>query len=464
MPADAQTEKSTRSAWRGVVLRVPIAVILLVVAVRAALPDQDADLLDVLRGAWQSSAAIAWLWAGVAFLLFALNLAVGAKRFQLMLRGAGLEARWLPLFRAYLVATFFNTVLPGGVMGDVYRVWDARVDGGRGSAIFGVVVLERLLGLSALGCLALVAAPLILANPETSTLATRLIAFSILLVVTPLIALLPVSARILQRLSTRLHGLPGRIVERIENALEAVAELRRQPRLVLISFALSMLCQWLPVGAVYALSIPLATDVPWYWYAAIVPFVTLMSMLPVTIGGTGIREYLFVALFGAVGMAPGVALALSLCILALTLVWAGIGLATFAMGAQAASVGQHVVAEGAAAPRRTLRAKEVGGGEDPALVELGDLVVGQVGDRQHVPGEAPLLEIAPHGARSCAAAAGAERRRRPGRRFRPHRPWPCRRGSGRRRGCRGSTYRARPRSWWRSSAPPAPRSGLAGRG
>jgi len=101
---------------------------------------------------------------------------------------------------------------------------------------------------------------------------------------------------------------------------------------VLISFGLSMACQWLPVGAIYALSMPLATDIAWYWYAAIIPFVTLMSMLPITIGGTGVREYLFVVLFGAVGMVPGVALALSLCTLGLTLAWAAIGFATFAAG------------------------------------------------------------------------------------------------------------------------------------
>ena len=62
------------------------------------------------------------------------------------------------------------------------------------------------------------------------------------------------------------------------------------------------------------------------------PFVTLVSLLPISIGGTGVREVLYVSLFGAVGMSADVALALSLSVLAAALVWGGVGLAVFAAG------------------------------------------------------------------------------------------------------------------------------------
>ena len=84
--------------------------------------------------------------------------------------------------------------------------------------------------------------------------------------------------------------------------------------------------------AIGVLAIPLAAWVPWYWFAVIVPFVTLVSLLPISIGGTGVREVLYVSLFGAVGMRADVALALSLSVLAAALIWGGIGLAVFAVG------------------------------------------------------------------------------------------------------------------------------------
>ena len=102
------------------------------------------------------------------------------------------------------------------------------------------------------------------------------------------------------------------------------------------SFALSVLNQGLPVAAVAALAVPLDSQVGWYWIAVIVPFVTLASLLPISIGGTGVRELLFVALFGALGMRAEVALALSFSTLAAALVWGGVGLLLFAIGRGAA--------------------------------------------------------------------------------------------------------------------------------
>ena len=58
----------------------------------------------------------------------------------------------------------------------------------------------------------------------------------------------------------------------------------------------------------------------------------IASLLPISIGGTGVREALFVALFGAVGMRAEVALALSLSTLGVALGWGLLGLALFAAG------------------------------------------------------------------------------------------------------------------------------------
>ena len=64
----------------------------------------------------------------------------------------------------------------------------------------------------------------------------------------------------------------------------------------------------------------------------IVPLVTLVTLIPVSIGGAGLREWLYVELFGALGMRAEVALSLSLSVFATTLVWGFVGLALFAWG------------------------------------------------------------------------------------------------------------------------------------
>ena len=107
-----------------------------------------------------------------------------------------------------------------------------------------------------------------------------------------------------------------------------------------------LVAQALPVLAVYALAAPLDTELALQWYAVIVPFVTLVALVPISIGGAGVREYLYVTLFGAVGMRSEVALSLSLSVFAASLVWSAVGFVLFALGRRGES--RHAVRPGSA--------------------------------------------------------------------------------------------------------------------
>jgi uncharacterized protein (TIRG00374 family) len=257
------------------------------------------------------------------------SFAVGTLRFQILLRGGGLPSRWPVLLRAYLVASYFNTVLPGAILGDAYRVWDVRADTGRGSEALGLVIVERLLSLAALGSIGLLAAPAIPLADEDAYLAWILVGLSGTFLLGTVAALHPAANRLLRRASALL---PTRLAEAANRALGAVTGLSRRPALLARAFLLSLVAQALPVLAVYVLATPLDTRVALHWYAVIVPFVTLVALVPISIGGAGLREYLYVNLFGAVGMRPEVALSLSLSVFAASLVWSGVGFALFALG------------------------------------------------------------------------------------------------------------------------------------
>jgi len=312
-------------------LRLAIAVGLLAVVFRIALPNAAPG------EAWYTPLERAWISPPLPWLLtaagaFGLSYLLGALRFQWLLQAAKIPARYAVLLRAYLIGNFFNLVLPGLILGDVYRFADARRDAGSGSAVLGLVVLERLLGFSALGIMALVAAPLLPADTAGTTLRASVAGLGILISVAPFLALTEPGRALFAAISRSLARVWPRAGEASIGALEAAATAASERGLLMRTFALSLANQWLPVGAVVALAVPLDHTVAWYWFAAIVPFVTLASLLPISIGGTGVREALFVALFGAVGMRAEVALALSLSTLGVALGWGLLGLALFAAG------------------------------------------------------------------------------------------------------------------------------------
>ena len=321
-----------RSALPGLLLRIGVAAALLALAFRLALPSDTFGLAGALAAAWTAGIATALVWFGLACAILGLSFVVGTWRFHLLLRGGGFVSEWPPLLRAYVVAGFFNIVLPGAILGDVYRVWDARRDFGRGSELLGLVALERLLSLAALGTIAILAAPALPLAEGDEHLAWLLVGLGGIFVLATLGALHPLPNRWLRRALSPLRRLSDTTAGRLDRALEAVLVVAGRPTVVLQAYLLSLLAQGLPVAGVFALSMPLDASVSWLWYPVIVPFVTLISLVPISIGGAGVRESLYVTFFGAVGMRAPVALTLSLSAFAASLVWGLIGLGLFTLG------------------------------------------------------------------------------------------------------------------------------------
>lgn len=316
-------------------LRLVCAGLLLAAVFRFALPEDQG--LDAVRGAFAVGGPALAGYIAAAFALFGSSFVVGTVRFSLLLRAAGIEIGFAVLFRALIVAGFFNLVLPGAILGDVYRVWDVRREAGEGAGALGVLVVERLLGFAALGAVGLLAAPWIPLEGDSASLAAALLLLCSGIAIGNGLALHPRGQAILLAMVAGLERAFPRFArhgaDRARRVLDATRRISQQGGTLRLAFLLSLVNQGLPVVAVYVLAQSLGGEpVAAFWFAVIVPFVTLMSLVPISLGGTGVREGLYVVLFGAVGMSAAAALALSLTLLATALVWAAIGLALFVLG------------------------------------------------------------------------------------------------------------------------------------
>jgi uncharacterized membrane protein YbhN (UPF0104 family) len=238
----------------------------------------------------------------IALALFACTVPVTAYRWYLLMHALGAEQPppFLATLRLTLVAGFYNSVLPGGVGGDVVRGAATREAFKNGSAAaLATVLVDRALGLA--GLLVLVSG-LTLVLPLDELIWLRYAGIAALLGVGALVGILFV----LDRVRQRLGGLPRRVLDRVPIP-RSVAPFAGAIALSVAAHALLALGGHTLLGS-------MAPSVHVFDSLTFIPIAAATAFLPFTVSGLGVRETAFVALFRTVGVDEGTALAASLSI------------------------------------------------------------------------------------------------------------------------------------------------------
>ncbi len=222
------------------------------------------------------------------------------------------------LFSLYMVGSFFNICLPGLVGGDAVKAFYLASDlrdekacppkaGRVGDALqhstapysvaFASVFMDRYVGLSGLLALGLLAYPF---GREALVSLSLVWAFPVIF-----LGFLTLSVALM------FFRLPGKL--RFLVTLSDYFHLYRSDRVLLAkTFLYSLGVQLLGFGAVYWLAHGLGLTISLLHIAVFLPLIILLTLLPVSISGLGVREGAFVFFFGALGLPPEKALALSL--------------------------------------------------------------------------------------------------------------------------------------------------------
>jgi uncharacterized membrane protein YbhN (UPF0104 family) len=270
--------------------------------------------LSALARSWGPRSALGV--AGAALLLLA-GQSVAALRWKLIL-GAG-SPPWTYLVRLYVIGGFFSLFLPTVVGGDLVRAAAAARGSGRAGGVVASVLLDRSLGVLAMAGYAVLG--ILLAPDPASRLGSGLrFRFSTGAVLAGLGLLLVagLAAALFVRRSARLR-------QAARDALAVAGGLARSPRLLVQAVALGFVVQGLYIVLWLVLARSTALPLPGLTLLVAVPIVTLAAMLPVTLGGLGVREGAWLLLLGGSGIPPEQTLAFSLLFFATNLVTGLVG-------------------------------------------------------------------------------------------------------------------------------------------
>ena len=243
-----------------------------------------------------------------AFLLFVISLVIRTCRWFVLLRGLALGVPFGRLVHLYFVGAFFNAFLPTGFGGDVVRALELSGDTNTSAAV-GTVLLDRMSGLLVLFAMGLIALPFTFTRLEPWLVGLLVgIAGGGLLAGALVLEgsfLRRITGRLPSVLSLRGEGFLAQVYAAVTGCgrravLEALG-------VSLVFNVVNVLVNWL---CGLAVGIPQGPG----FYFIVTPLISVTLLVPISISGLGVRDWVAVALFGSVGVNANTAAAMSLSI------------------------------------------------------------------------------------------------------------------------------------------------------
>lgn len=221
------------------------------------------------------------------------------------------------LFSIYMIGSFFNTYMPGIVGGDAVKAYylnrELHATGNTPIAqgqeeitpspvvAIASVFMDRYVGLSALLALGILAFPFGIGYLERAS------------VQWPVIWLVPAAAAVFIASSFLIFKF--RVGERLRFLFKTYQYLqfyRSRKNILARCFIYSLVVQLLTILSVYVLAKGISLDTSFLSLLVFMPIIILVSVLPLSISGIGLREGAFIFLLGSTGVPAEKSMTLSI--------------------------------------------------------------------------------------------------------------------------------------------------------
>ena len=264
----------------------------------------------------------------VVFALLFFNTAISTLKWQILLKADDVVLPFNNLLASYMVGTFFNVFLPSNIGGDAYRIYDVARQSAKPVHTFASVFVDRLSGFCALAIMGFIF-PL----SSLGLLSGRRVLLLPLLVFAAIVLLIwGLYQQRLVRWGLRVTRLDriAVISRSLDQFLGSITTYKEKPGVLTRIMGVSFCFQFTVIICVYVLSRAVGIQIPFVFFCAFVPLISLLEALPISIFGLGLRDAGYVFFFTQVGHTREGGLAMALLYVAVSLVYAAVGGLVFA--------------------------------------------------------------------------------------------------------------------------------------
>lgn len=260
-------------------------------------------------------------YLSLPFILFVMLFYTGCQclsclRWQVVLWSTNHSMPMSRLLSSYFAGMFLNLFLPGALGGDAYRVYRVAQKTKNPEVALVSVFLERFTGLAALSALALLGLPL----------AFKLVGrWDIILLFMTCVGMLVGAVLLIASPRLLIWAEPwlekfhlSKLAARCANIQILLRKFAQNHQALALSMGLSLLLQLAIVYYHYLVAQQLKIPISYLELLVFIPIIVVVTLLPISLGGLGLKEGLWVYLFSRIGLTVEQALLLSLTITALS--------------------------------------------------------------------------------------------------------------------------------------------------
>jgi uncharacterized protein (TIRG00374 family) len=260
---------------------------------------------------WDSFSEMAFWPLLFACGLFALGQVLSALRWQVVLRSLQGEPPGIWYLNGlYHIGMFFNFFLPSTVGGDVVRAEMAKSCSGGRSGSYAAVLFDRFSAFIAVVLIGAIA--LVFSYAGIGWFDWQVALLSLLFIFVTILVFVVLETSLADRVLNRLSRGPlVKLIALLRNVLVLLQGCAENRPMLFHIVGLSLLIQILVIFVVYLLGVGLGLKVGILFHFVAIPIIILVTLLPVSLNGLGVREISFVLLYSKVGVPTEMALALS---------------------------------------------------------------------------------------------------------------------------------------------------------
>lgn len=248
---------------------------------------------------------------GAAFLVYFINFILGFLRWEMLLRTVGIKLPFKRVIISLAGGNFFNLFLPSTIGGDFMRTTDLALHTKKAKEVIATVFLDRLSGYIGLVILAIIA----LAFGWKYTQDKSIIAFlAVISAILTAVLLILFNKTLYMKLNRFFHN-PARahkITELVKNLHHEIHLFRNHKKVIFLNLLLSIAIQSIIPLSFYLIALSLGIQLRMVYFFIFLPIIGVVTLLPVSIGGLGLRDATTILLFAKAGLSKDLSFAMSL--------------------------------------------------------------------------------------------------------------------------------------------------------